>query len=90
MPQWRRITDICWVIQTGVGQPSEVGASRFLDDRWLLRDAFAAFNPRHGYTENEINIDLTVPTGYARIVHDFEIADGTSVDIENGAELLIL
>lgn len=90
MPRWRRISDINWVIQTGVGQPTELGESRFLDDRWLFLDAAAVFNPRHGYTENEVNLDLVVPAGFSRIVHDFEIADGTSIEVEQGAELLVL
>ncbi len=90
MPRWRRFSDADWIVQTGVGQPTEVGESRFLDDRWLFRDAFAAFNPRHGYTENEVSLDLVIPAGFARMAHDFEIADGIGIDVEQGAELLVL
>ncbi len=90
MPRWRRFTDADWIVQTGVGQPTEIGESRFLDDRWLFRDSAAVFNPRHAYTEAEIDLDLVVPAGFSRVVHDFEIADGTSIDVEQGAELLVL
>ncbi len=90
MPRWRRISDINWVVQTGVGQPTELAESRFLDDRWLFLDAAAVFNPRHGYTENEVDLDLVVPAGFARMMHDFEVADGTGIDVEQGAELLVL
>jgi len=90
MPRWRRVSDICWIQQTGVGQPSEEGASRYLDDRWLFRDSHAVFNPRHGYTENEVTLDLTVPTGFARLAHDFEIANTIEIVIEQGAELLVI
>ena len=91
MPRWNRITDICWVIQPSVtGQPTEIGGSRFLADRWLFRDAPGVFNPRHSYTENEFDLDVTIPTGFTRLAHDFEIADGIEVTIEDGAELLVL
>ena len=48
------------------------------------------FNPRHAYTENEFDLDVTIPSGFARLAHDFEVADGIEVTIEDGAELLVL
>lgn len=90
MPRWRRISDINWIVQTGVGQPTELAESRFLDARFLFRDAASVFNPRHGYTENVIDLDLTVPSGFARLAHDFELSDGIEITIENEGELLVL
>ncbi len=90
MPRWRRFTDADWIDQTGVGQPTELGESRLLDGQWLFRDNAAAFNPRHAYTDNVIDLDLAIPSAYARVAHDFELADGISIEIEQGAELLVL
>lgn len=88
--RWERVTDTAWVIQTGVGQPTETAESRFLDDRWLFRDSAAVFNPRHAYTEHVVDLDLVVPGTQARIAHTFEIADGIDIDVEQGGELLVL
>lgn len=90
MPRWRRFTDADWINQTGVGQPTELGESRLLDGQWLFLDNAAVFNPRHAYTEGVVDLDLTIPTEYARLAHDFEIADGIEIVIENGGELLVI
>lgn len=34
--------------------------------------------------------DITVPAGFVWMRHDLELADGTDVTVENGAEVLIL
>lgn len=63
---------------------------RYANDRFSMRDAAGEFNPRNGWTQFVIPFSFTIPSGWARMMHDPELADGVEITIASGGEMLVL